>query len=56
MQNVVAGCVAVVLVIMALIVYSQKHHHCWNGHVLKNLHGHVLKKTGEPCGSLSPSI
>jgi len=35
-QSIVAGCVAVVLIIMALIGYAQERHECWNGHVLKN--------------------
>jgi hypothetical protein len=47
MQNVVAGCVAVALIILALIGFAQTHHECWHGHVLL---------THEPCGSVSPSI
>jgi hypothetical protein len=34
-QNIVAGCVAVVLIIMALIGFAQEHHECWNGHVVQ---------------------
>lgn len=55
-QNIVAGCVAVALIILALIGYAQKHHQCWNGHVVKNWRqGHVLI-TRERCGYPSPSI
>ena len=55
-ENIVAACVAVVLIIMALIGFAQERHECWNGHVVKNWrHGHVLI-TREPCGSVSPSI
>jgi hypothetical protein len=55
-RNIVAGCVAAALIVMALIGFAQKHHECWNGHVLKNWrHAHVLI-TREPCGSVSPSI
>jgi hypothetical protein len=55
-QNIVAGCVAVVLIIMALIGFAQERHECWNGHVVKNWrHGHHLI-TREHCGSVSPSI
>ncbi|SFQ20663.1 hypothetical protein SAMN05216330_11921 [Bradyrhizobium sp. Ghvi] len=56
MKNVVAVCTAVALMILALIGFAQKRHECWNGHVLKNWHAHVLHKTLEPCGSVSPSI
>lgn len=55
-QNVVAACVAVALIILALIGFAQEHHECWNGHVLKHWHAHALKKTLERCGSVSPSI
>ena len=56
MKNVVAGCVAAALIVLALIGFAQKHHECWNGHVLKNWRAHALHKTLEPCGSVSPSI
>jgi hypothetical protein len=56
MQNVVAGCVAVALIILALIGFAQTHHQCWNGHVVKNWRqGHALI-TREQCGYRSPSI
>lgn len=56
MKNFVAVCTAVALMILALIGFAQKHHECWNGHVLKNWRrGHALI-TREPCGSVSPSI
>jgi len=51
MQNFVTGCVVVAVGFMVLLAYSQKHHQCWNGHVLEDLHEHVL--THQPCGSLS---
>ncbi len=54
MQNFVTGCVVVAVGFMVLLAYSQKHHQCWNGHVLKDVREHVL--THEPCGSMSPSI
>jgi hypothetical protein len=55
-QNIIAGCVAVALIIMAAIGYAQKHHQCWNGHVVKNWRqGHALI-TREHCGYPSPSI
>ncbi|SDJ08777.1 hypothetical protein SAMN05216338_10392 [Bradyrhizobium sp. Rc2d] len=55
-HNLVAVCVVVALIIMASIGFAQKHHQCWNGHVLKNWrHGHVLI-TREPCGSVGSSI
>ena len=41
-ENIVAGCVAVALIILALIGFAQERHQCWNGHVLI---------TREPCGS-----
>ncbi len=55
MQNFVTGCTVVALGAMVLLAYSQKHHQCWNGHVLEDLREHVL--THQPCGSLSaPSM
>ncbi len=56
MKNVVAGCVAGALIILALIGFAQKHRECRNGYIFQTWHGHVLKKTHEPCGSVSPSI
>ena len=47
MQNFVAGCVLVVLIIMGLLAFYHEHHgEC--------LHGRLIK-THMPCGSVSPS-
>jgi len=55
-ENIVAGCVVVALIILALIGFAQARHECWNGHVVKNWrHEHVLT-TREHCGSVSPKI
>jgi catalase (peroxidase I) len=55
-ENIVAGCVAVALIVLALIGFAQARHECWNGHVVKNWrHEHVLI-TREHCGSVSPKI
>jgi hypothetical protein len=48
MKNLVAGCVIVALIIMALLAYAQKHEGC--------LHGHSVKNFKEHCGSLDHSI
>ena len=56
MQNVVALCTAVALMILVVIGFAQKHHECWNGHVLKNWRAHSLHKTVERCGSVGHSI
>jgi hypothetical protein len=47
MENVVAGCVAVALIILALIGFVQTHHECWHGRVLL---------THESCGSVTPAV
>jgi hypothetical protein len=47
MQNLVAGCVLVALIIMGLLAFAQQHEGC--------LHGRSIK-TFKPCGSVSSSI
>ena len=47
MQNLVAGCVLVALILMAVLAYAQRHEGC--------LHGHSLE-TFKPCGSVSSEI
>jgi hypothetical protein len=52
-RNIVAGCTLVALTIMILLAFAQKHHECWNGHLIK--HGHFIKGF-RACGSVSPSM
>ncbi len=47
MQNLVAGCVLVALVVMGVLAYAQKHEGC--------LHGRSIE-TFKPCGSVSSDL
>ncbi|WP_165435324.1 hypothetical protein [Bradyrhizobium sp. Leo121] len=47
MQNLVAGCVLVALIIMGLLAFAQKHEGC--------LHGRSIQ-TFKPCGSISTTM
>lgn len=48
MQNLVAGCVLLALVVMGVLAYAQKHDEfCERGHLLRTL---------KPCGSMSSSM
>ena len=40
-KNLVAGCVLVALIFMALLAYAQEHHECLNGHLI--VRGHLFK-------------
>jgi hypothetical protein len=46
-QNIVAGLVLVVLIVLGVIGYAQVHHECLHGRLIKTL---------QPCGYVSPSI
>jgi hypothetical protein len=46
-EKIVAGCVVVALIILALLGYAQTHHDCRHGRVLNTL---------EHCGAPNPSI
>lgn len=52
-KNLVAGCVLVALIFMALLAYAQEHHECLNGHLI--VRGHLIKGL-RSCGSVSPSM
>jgi len=52
-KNLVAGCVLVALIFMALLAYAQEHHECLNGHLI--VRGHLFKGL-RSCGSVSPSM
>ncbi len=48
MQNLVAGCVLVALIVMGVLAYAQKHDEfCRQGHLIRSL---------KPCGSVSTSM
>jgi hypothetical protein len=47
MENIVAGCVVVALIIMGVLAFAQRHEGC--------LHGRSLE-TFKPCGSVSSTI
>jgi hypothetical protein len=51
-KNIVAGCTLGALILMVWLAYNQKHHVCWNGHLIER--GHFIK--GLRCGSVSHSI
>jgi hypothetical protein len=51
-KNIVAGCTLGALILMVWLAYNQKHHVCWNGHLIER--GHFIK--GLRCGSASHSI
>lgn len=55
MQSFINGCVIAAVAVMVWLAYSQKHHQCWNGHIVQDWRQHVLKKTDEPCGSMGPA-
>ena len=46
-KNIVTGCVLVVLIIMGIIAYAQRHEGC--------LHGRSLQ-TFKPCGSIDRNL
>jgi len=46
-KNLVAGFVVAALAFMVLLAYTQEHHECLHGHLIKTL---------KPCGSLSSSM
>ncbi|WP_245321751.1 hypothetical protein [Bradyrhizobium sp. LTSPM299] len=56
MKNIVAGLVAVALIVLGSLSFAQKHHQCRQGWVFKHWHAHALKKNHESCGSVTPSI
>ena len=47
MKNIITGCVLVVLIVMGVIAYAQRHEGC--------LHGRSLQ-TFKPCGSISADM
>ncbi|WP_426442222.1 hypothetical protein [Bradyrhizobium genosp. P] len=56
MKNIVAGLVVVAWIVLGSLSYAQNHHRCWQGHILRHWHAHALKKTNEPCGSVTPAV
>jgi hypothetical protein len=56
-KNIAVGFTIAGLILMGVLAFAQKHHECWNGHLLAAFrHGHGHFTAFSPCGSLSPSM